>query len=220
MVKKSYKFKKEFSSEVKSSEKKLIVDESFSDDLFKSLTKKTDGALNEISLLKNQLNSINKSDRALLDPKLKEINNLVGEIKDLKEQILVISSKSVFSDSDSFLKLSSRLDSVEKKFKDLNNQFLAINLNQEFYPLMPTSNSDSLISVMRSEINNLSSVFNNEIGKIEENSRVLQEHSRKISEVSKRMNDIDSIVVVVYRHLLSVQDSVFTEMRRLRAGGS
>ncbi len=219
-VRNSYNFKKEFSAISENLKEESTVNQSSFTDLFKSLNEKADKALSEVNLLKDQFNSLSQVDKNLFDSKLGEMKTLVKEIEGLKDQILNISSKSVFSDSESFLKINSKLDDLEKKLKNLNDQFLLISSSNRTSQPISSYPSDSLIAILRSEISNLSSSLNGEIGRAEGNSRVLQEHSRKISEISARMRDIDSIVVVVYRHLLSVQDSVFTEMVRLRAGGS
>ncbi|PKM91561.1 hypothetical protein CVU82_03120 [Candidatus Falkowbacteria bacterium HGW-Falkowbacteria-1] len=46
----------------------------------------------------------------------------------------------------------------------------------------------------------------------------LEEEKRKSAKVIKRLNEYDGVLQAVYSHLLSVQDSVFTEMKRLRSG--
>lgn len=52
--------------------------------------------------------------------------------------------------------------------------------------------------------------------KYESIGKLLKEEKMRSTKVAKRLGEYDEVLKSVYRHLLSVQDTVFTEMKRFR----
>lgn len=203
-------------------------------DSLETIDRKINGALAEIEKLRNQFlvfNSNQSNEQEFFISKTKEMKNLNREVQDLKKQITAIKSRDTLKVRDtsitkSILEMSSRISSLEQSLKSLNEQFLlfvANNSEPRTQPLVPSfqtnSSQDSLILALKKEVDNLSASLKSmsqdqDKGRSKRNSA----DSKKIEEMSKRMDEIDELVKNVYKNLLIVQDSVFTEMKKLRAG--